>query len=58
MNRIGNVRLTCLRLLETFVQCYWPGVPPPPRAGLVNSVGTVGPVSTRGEDTGTDVVPI
>ena len=42
LNRIGNGRLTCLRLLETFVQRCWPGVPPP-RAGLVNSVGPVGP---------------
>ena len=34
--RIGNSRLTCLKLLEMFVQRS-------PRAGLVNSVGPVGP---------------
>ena len=36
--RTDDNRLTCLRLLETFVQRFWPGVR--------------WPISTRGEDTG------
>ena len=44
LKRIGNGRLICLRLLEMFVP------PPPPRAGLVNSVGPVG-LSSHAEKT-------
>ena len=41
LNRIGLGRLTCLKLLEMFVQCCRLGVPP--LVVLVNSVGPVGP---------------
>ena len=30
LKRIGKGQLTCLRLLEMVVHCYWPPPPPPP----------------------------